>query len=275
MSGLVQPTERFRFAVEAHTPLMKFPHQGFFPGTCSCYIPSRRSKGIGEPTPIARNSSMDHANGDAVEDVVFDVANVRDAAREVLDAAQALRDLVFTDGFDEAAVPAAVDRVRNATDNLPATVVDEDKRVSAYRELVNLHNIDAHNPVLKVALREWEKKAKDLNKKVTRREARSADLTNQIFNIIGFFAVFQGVVLTAVTQLTQTAKGPLCGKIWFPIVLTGVGAVITIGGILYKFQGLRSFELTINTEKQAQQVFSCSIAFACFCLLDVILSDDF
>jgi hypothetical protein len=121
-------------------------------------------------------------------------------------------------------------------------------------DIQSLLKLDRY-PEHKKAWEEWQRKGKVLNSRVSRREARSADVTNQIFNIIGWYAVFLGVVLTAVSQLTQTASNvPVCGKIWFPILLTGFGTVVTICGIIYKYTTLKSLELTIQSEREASKV---------------------
>ena len=90
---------------------------------------------------------------------------------------------------------------------------------TAYTEIKNLIDLERY-PEHKRALEEWRRKDNDLSSKVSRREARSSDVTNQIFNIIGWYAVFLGVMLTALTQLTTKS---VCGKVWFPVVLTGIG----------------------------------------------------
>jgi len=128
-----------------------------------------------------------------------------------------------------------------------------EKSVYAYKEIANLYDINLHYPIHKLALEDWQRTEEYLSSSVSRREGRSAELTNQIYNIFGWFAVFQGVVLTAVSQLTQTLQGePLCGKIWSPIVLTGFATFATVLGILHKFTSLQSLEYTIHTERQAK-----------------------
>lgn len=195
----------------------------------------------------------------AISKVPTPVPKVRGAADVVLDAAQKFREFAFGDDVVASTVQVELKKVLKATKKVSAAV-DEDQQVPAYKVAANLTKIfeNAKYKLHRTALQDWQRREKDLFDKVSRRQTRSADLTNQIYNIIGWFAVFQGVVLTAVSQLTQTAGGkPLCGKIWFPIVLTGFGAVVTVGGIVHKFRGLKSLELTINTEKQAQIVCSC------------------
>lgn len=110
-----------------------------------------------------------------------------------------------------------------------------------------------NDPVFSVALEEWDRKERLLSGRVERREKRSADLINQIFNLVGFYSVFQGVVLTAVSQLKSDTKSQ-CGKVWFPIVLSVVAAVVTFIGVWLKFRNLKELEDSINTEKRAQAV---------------------
>lgn len=103
----------------------------------------------------------------------------------------------------------------------------------------------------RVALKEWDRKESYLSKKVDRKEKRSADLTNHIFNIVGFFSVFQGVVLTAVSQL-KSSNTPLCGMVWVPALLSSVAAVVTIIGVWIKFSTLEKLGTSIHNEKVAQ-----------------------
>jgi hypothetical protein len=184
----------------------------------------------------------------------IDVVKVQAVAAEVFAAAEALQALVTdsTNPQDPVKIQAAVKKVRLAASNKLPAVVAEDEKL-AHRVAANLLSINENNPLHKSALDDWLQTQKGLFESLSRRQARSADLTNQIYNIIGWFAVFQGVVLTAVTQMTQTHTGgkPLCGKIWFPIVLTCFGTAVTATGVFYKFRGLKSLELTIHTEKEA------------------------
>lgn len=106
------------------------------------------------------------------------------------------------------------------------------------------------HPVYGVALAEWERQERLFSARVERREKSSADLTNQIFNLVGFFSGFQGLVLTAVTQLSGCKSQ--CHKVWFPIVLTVVAAIVTVVGVLQKFHSIKELKESIRTEKRAQ-----------------------
>jgi uncharacterized membrane protein len=106
------------------------------------------------------------------------------------------------------------------------------------------------DPVFCVALEEWDRKERLLSARLERRGKSSVDLVNQIFNLVGFYSVFQGVVLTAVSQLASNQNSQ-CGKVWFPIVLSVVAAVVALAGLLDKFKNLIQLEDSINLEKKS------------------------
>jgi hypothetical protein len=74
------------------------------------------------------------------------------------------------------------------------------------------------NSYYREALEDWKERKKSLGEKLDRREKRVEELTNQIYNVVGFFSVFQGVILTAVTQLTQTSQSPSPAALWQSLV---------------------------------------------------------
>jgi uncharacterized membrane protein len=119
----------------------------------------------------------------------------------------------------------------------------------AFREVRNLLWA-RNNLVFKVALEEWDRKERLLSARLERREKQKVDLINQIFNLVGFYSVFQGVVLTAVSQLAASSESQ-CGKVWFPIVLSLVAAVVALIGLWLRFKKLKELEDSINIEKKA------------------------
>jgi hypothetical protein len=121
-----------------------------------------------------------------------------------------------------------------------------------YLEIKDKLLIEA-DPVYKATLEEWDRRETYLGKRVDRREKTSADLRNQVFNIVGFFSVFQGVVLTAVSQL-KSSTGPHCGTVWFPVVLSLAALLVAGIGVWLKFTDLEGLELSISNEKQALRV---------------------
>jgi hypothetical protein len=146
-------------------------------------------------------------------------------------------------------------------EGIRGSVESEDLAVDSYKVIETLWLIE-QSPLHNLALKDWKRKEKELNERATRRESKSQDLHTQIYNIIGWYAVFQGVVLTAVAQLTQTYNGsPVCGKTWFPVVLTGFGTVVTIVGVVRLLLDLQKLETTINSEKKAKQVSKLYLTF--------------
>jgi uncharacterized membrane protein len=82
---------------------------------------------------------------------------------------------------------------------------------------------------------------------------RKAEVNTDIFNIVGFFSVFQGVVLTAVSQL-QSDTYSTCGVIPFPIILSCLGALVGIAALSSKFASLRELELDISVDRNSLRV---------------------
>ncbi|KAG0562720.1 hypothetical protein KC19_9G167400 [Ceratodon purpureus] len=108
------------------------------------------------------------------------------------------------------------------------------------------------NPVYSVALKEWDRTRARFEEKVDRREKNITDLKNHVFNIVGFFSVFQGVVLTTVTQLNSD-KYDTCGIIWFPIALSTVAALGSAYAVWHKFSNLRAMEDFVRSDRQSRQ----------------------
>ncbi|KAG0581234.1 hypothetical protein KC19_4G234800 [Ceratodon purpureus] len=113
------------------------------------------------------------------------------------------------------------------------------------------------NSLYSEAHQNWEGLNKATGERLERREKRSEELTNQIYNLVGFFSVFQGVIFTAVTQLTQStqpapvgcpSRPPLCRKVWVPVVLSGLAAIVAAVGIWLKFSALHSIDKHIHIE---------------------------
>jgi len=148
-------------------------------------------------------------------------------------------------------IDAALGRVEDIERNEQLPFQDFGQPYQEVKSLVWARN----DPVYSVALGEWERKERLFSARVERREKSSADLINQIFNLVGFFSGFQGLVLTAVTQLVSASNcKSQCPKVWFPILLTVVAAFVTIVGVLLKFRALKDLVDSIKTEKQAQAV---------------------
>ena len=136
------------------------------------------------------------------------------------------------------------------------------RTISAFKRVRNRLWIK-QNTLYNEFLQDGEQNLKLLTERVDRREKRVEDLTNQVFNLVGFFSVFQGVILTAVTQLStsvttqlgaQRQARPLCGKVWVPVILSALAAGVTVVSVLLKFKHLYTLDESISEEKYYQKV---------------------
>lgn len=126
---------------------------------------------------------------------------------------------------------------------------DQRQLTYCYEEIKNLLWIENH-PVHKRALEEWERKLNLFTARVERKKKQSGDLRNEIYNLVGFFSVFQGVLLTAVSQSNLLH----CNNAWSPISLSTLASVVTIAGVWQKFRVMEDLENNIYKEGRALQV---------------------
>lgn len=104
------------------------------------------------------------------------------------------------------------------------------------------------------ALAEWDRKTELFTARVDRRDKYIADFKNEIYQLIGFFSAFQGLVLTAVTQLTQSTTSNHCGKVWSPVVLSGLAWIVAVVGVWQKFYSIEVIEADNRSEKFSRRV---------------------
>lgn len=161
-------------------------------------------------------------------------------------------------------------RNTDAVDALEAQPLprDSNNRVSTWDRVKNVVWIK-QNSVYHEALEDWDREIKVKGERLVRREKRSDELTNEIYNVVGFFSVFQGVILTAVSQLAQSSSSssqsgssaigckcsrPLCGKVWFPILLSGLAALAAVIGIGLKFRDIHRVKVLLIKERREQSL---------------------
>jgi membrane protein implicated in regulation of membrane protease activity len=68
--------------------------------------------------------------------------------------------------------------------------------------------------------------------------------------VLGFYIVFQGVVLTAVAQ----ASALQCSQWWSPFTLSLIASIVTIVGVYQKLQVLHDVEQNLREERNSFQV---------------------
>uniref|UniRef100_A9U1U0 Predicted protein n=1 Tax=Physcomitrium patens TaxID=3218 RepID=A9U1U0_PHYPA len=123
----------------------------------------------------------------------------------------------------------------------------------SWRQIQNLVKI-SKNEELKTALDDWKEIKNGCETRLKEISSGQADLRNQEYSIIGFFSVFEGVVLTAVSQLTTGTSQRKCGKIWCPIVLTVIAAGLAITALLEKFRRFPDLEYQEADQKFLRKV---------------------
>ncbi|CAM6019667.1 unnamed protein product [Sphagnum balticum] len=71
--------------------------------------------------------------------------------------------------------------------------------ITGTAELGSLLEIE-NDPILRLQLKNWEEQAKSISRRIERKENRTYAVKNEVYQLLGFYLVFQGVVLTAVAQ---------------------------------------------------------------------------
>jgi len=79
-------------------------------------------------------------------------------------------------------------------------------------------------------LEEWEKPSKASEHSQVQREARLQNAKNEVYQWIGFYSVFQGVVVTAVAQSNTLG----CRQSWGPTSLSLIASIVTIVTVHFK-----------------------------------------
>lgn len=138
---------------------------------------------------------------------------------------------------------------RRGIPNPPDCDADSDDDEYCYNEIKNLVLIE-ESLIHKKALAEWERKEKLFTSRVERKTKKVGNLKNEVYQSIGFFSVFQGVILTAVAQSNLLH----CNNWWSPILLSVLASVVTIAGVTQKLLQVSSLQKTISSEKRALTV---------------------
>jgi hypothetical protein len=107
-----------------------------------------------------------------------------------------------------------------------------------------LIQIEEH-PVLKLKLKDMENQAAAIARKIERKETRTFVVKNEIYQLLTFFVVFQGVVLTAVAQ-ASTLK---CRHWWAPFTLSLIASAMTFVGVYQKLETFRQVKDDFENER--------------------------
>lgn len=80
------------------------------------------------------------------------------------------------------------------------------------------------DPKLSLSLQAWQSKYSESLVTVENKRSRKNSAKNEVYQLLGFYAVFQGVVLTAVT----TASTLQCYNSWGPLALSALASFATL-----------------------------------------------
>jgi len=115
--------------------------------------------------------------------------------------------------------------------------------------LSKLQEIEAA-PRLKWAHGIWQSREAQLKKSIDNHESRVSNLTNEIYQLVGFASAFQGLLLTAVAQASQLK----CHNVAIPLVLSSFATVVTLLGVWQKNRIITNLKRTLSTEDIVRKV---------------------
>jgi hypothetical protein len=143
-------------------------------------------------------------------------------------------------------------------DQVPfAVLVDRIEEDEEDSEPVNPIEIEAERlfeidsvPKLKLILTEWEKRFKVSSLRIEKKSTRSINAKNELYQLIGFYSVFQGVVLTAVAQTSLIQ----CQQSWGPASLSLLASIATIISVYIKLKSYSDHRKALEEETADSKV---------------------
>ncbi len=107
-----------------------------------------------------------------------------------------------------------------------------------------------NDPKLNRALIDWEEQFKLASSRIEKKRTRSINAKNELYQLIGFYSVFQGVVLTSVAQ-TNLIR---CSQSWGPASLSLLASVATIASVYAKLKDYSQLMRALEEETQDSKV---------------------
>lgn len=141
----------------------------------------------------------------------------------------------------------------NAANGAVVVDVDSDegdKEVISREQVKNLIWIDQSGRHKK-ALEFWRRQDSLCTRRVDSKRKQSLAVKNEVYQLIGFYSVFQGVMLTAVSQSNLLH----CNNQWSAISLSGLASFVVVIGIIQKFWAVWELERTILNEKASRKIY--------------------
>jgi len=134
------------------------------------------------------------------------------------------------------------------------SIVEFDNVNNVEREIRNLlgftNKVVNHKTLCKQALEHWDKIASVLEDRLVKLKKESRNNKNEIYQLVGFFSAFQGLLLTAVAQSSLLHKNNRA----FPLALSAFATVLTVLGVGQKNMQIRELRETIKREDPIRKV---------------------
>jgi hypothetical protein len=120
------------------------------------------------------------------------------------------------------------------------------------RNLVDVYESDVNEKslLLRQALKETKESVQALEAKVEKRRKQTDGLLFEVYQLVGIFSVFEGVVYTAVLQSNRYT----CQHVWSPISLCLLVYVAICIVANQKFRGIKALEATTQRDEKDRKV---------------------
>jgi len=106
-------------------------------------------------------------------------------------------------------------------------------------------------------LDDWEKQFKVARDRIETKTSRANNAKKDLYQWIGFFSVFQGVVLTAVAQSSTFG----CRQSWAPASLSLIASLVTVVSVHFKLINYDDLNASLSKEINQSKVSVPSMEF--------------
>ncbi|KAH8937848.1 hypothetical protein BDL97_16G050900 [Sphagnum fallax] len=120
------------------------------------------------------------------------------------------------------------------------------------RPLLAIRGLEATQiNMCKVALEEWQNTAELFVKRVDKKNKEARSIRNEIYQVVGFYSAFQGLLITAVAQSNLLQ----CHNVGFPLALSAIATAAAVIGMGQKNAAIRDLKMTIKSETPTRKAF--------------------
>ncbi|GLJ11302.1 hypothetical protein SUGI_0151400 [Cryptomeria japonica] len=110
----------------------------------------------------------------------------------------------------------------------------------------------------KLTLELWEKEEEVLSRRIDLKDTRRMSIQNEIYQLLEFYFVLQGFVLTALFQTFQAPNHVTCKSSWSPFAFSLLVLLAALAALHYKFKDQLEIEELLQEEKQdCRSLFNC------------------